>query len=146
MATVTLGNVSHTALMSDPETGVRTRYASTNINRSTTVVHTPEDGLFAQMRDVISLWHHESDQPPAWIESDDPDLASALRKHFGCGERPEDWENDVTGPPASVVVDERAVQQAVAAGDAETESSIGITEEDVADLSSLGTQEASTDV
>ena len=108
MATVTLGNVSHTALMSDPETGVRTRYASTNITQSTTVLHTPEDSLFAQMRDVINLWHHESDQPPAWIEGDDPDLVSAMRKHFGCGERPEDWENDITGPPATVVIDERA--------------------------------------
>lgn len=108
MATVTLGNVSHTALMSDPDTGLRTRYASTNITRSTTVVHTPEESLYAQMRDVINLWHHESDQPPAWIEGDDDDLVSAMRKHFGTGERPEDWENDVTGPPASVAIDERA--------------------------------------
>jgi hypothetical protein len=108
MATVTLGNVSHTALMSDPDTGVRTRYASTNIAQSTTILHTPEDGLYNQMRDVINLWHHESDQPPAWIEGDDPDLVSALRKHFGTGEQPHDWENDITGPPASIVIDERA--------------------------------------
>jgi hypothetical protein len=113
MATVTLGNVSHTALMSDPDTGVRTRYASTNITQSTTVLHTPEDGLYNQMRDVINLWHHESDQPPAWIESDDEDLASALRKHFSTGARPEGWENDITGPPATVVVDERAAAAAL---------------------------------
>jgi hypothetical protein len=124
MATVTLGNVSHTALMSDPDTGVRTRYASTNITQSTTILQTPEDGLYNQMRDVINLWHHESDQPPAWIEGDDPDLVSALRKHFGTGEQPQDWENDITGPPASVVIDERAAGTVLGGLKAEAEADI----------------------
>ena len=139
MASVLLGNISHTALMSDPDTGARTRYASTHIDQSTTILNTPEEGLFAQMRDVINLWHHESDQPPAWIESDDPDLASALRKHFGCGERPDDWENVVTGPPTSIVVDERAGQDAATSDAANPEMGVAtdLTQGDVADLSTL---------
>jgi hypothetical protein len=145
VATVTLGNVSHTALMSDPDTGVRTRYASTNIVRSTTTMHLPEPNLRGQLNSVANLWHHESDRPPAWVESDSEILTLALRDEFDCGGRPDDWENDITGPPATVAIDERAAQQAAAAGEAETESSIGVTAADVADLTSLGAQEPATD-
>lgn len=94
--------------MSDPETGVRTRYLSTNIDQSTTMMNIPSENLYEQMRDVINLWHHESNSDPAWIEGDDDDLISALRKHFHCGARPDDWENSVTGPPTTEIIDERA--------------------------------------
>jgi hypothetical protein len=100
MASVTLGNVSPTALITDTETGEKTRYRYTNIGQTSTFASSPEPDLFSQMRDIINVWKHESDKPPAWVEADDEALASALRQHFGCGARPEDWEHVITGPPA----------------------------------------------
>lgn len=101
MASVSLGNLSHTPVITDPETGARTRYRSTNVTQSTTIMHLPAESLYDRMHDVVNLWGHSSDQPPAWVESDDEPLATALRQHFGCGPRPEDWENVITGPPAT---------------------------------------------
>ncbi len=101
MPSVMLGNVSHTSVITDPETGAKTRFRSTNIKQSTTMVNVVPDSLFEAMRDVINVWTQESDQPPAWVESDDPDLAEALRKHFHTGAKPEGWEHIITGPPAS---------------------------------------------
>jgi hypothetical protein len=112
MPSVLLGNVSHTALMSDPETGVRTRYASTHIEQSVTMMNTVGEGLFGAMNDVINLWRSESDQPPAWVESDSEPLAAALREHFGCGAKPEQWDIVITGPPNMVPVEEEVVPSA----------------------------------
>lgn len=58
------------------------------------------------MQAVINMWRHESDQPPAWIESDSEPLAAALREHFGCGEKPDDWEIIITGEPRLELIDE----------------------------------------
>jgi len=99
MPSVTLGNISPIAVITDPDTGQKTRHRFTNIEQSTCYMGLVEPDLFGQMREVINLWREQSDQPPAWLESDDADLADTMRKHFGCGERPVDWVDNVTGPP-----------------------------------------------
>jgi hypothetical protein len=104
MPSVTLGNVSHTALITDPETGVKTRYRSTHIEQTVEQINNLPEGLFDAMKAVVDLWRHESDQPPAWLESDSDPLAAALREHFGCGPKPEGWEIVITGPPALVPI------------------------------------------
>lgn len=108
MASVMLGNVSHTALITNPETGEKTRYRSTHIEQSVTQVGSLPESLFDAMNAVINLWRHESDQPPAWVESDSEALAAALREHFGCGPMPEGWEIKITGPPQLEPIQEPA--------------------------------------
>lgn len=98
MASVQLGNVSHIVVKKDPNTGAKVVTHSAHIRKSTTSVHNLPPGLFAAMRDTINIWGNESDQPPAWLESDDPALEAALREHFGCGPRPDDWVHDIGDP------------------------------------------------
>ncbi|HEY2088694.1 MAG TPA: hypothetical protein VGH54_22065 [Mycobacterium sp.] len=43
--------------------------------------------LDSALRDIIhtdGLWRLHSTNPPTWVESDDPELAEAIAKHFGC--------------------------------------------------------------
>jgi hypothetical protein len=43
--------------------------------------------LDSAIRDIIhsdGLWQIHSTRPPAWVESDTPELAEAIAKHFGC--------------------------------------------------------------
>ena|SRR5437660_418703 len=108
MPDVALGNVSVIAMIGDPETGLRTKHRYTNIEQSTCNMHIPPDrDLFQSLRDVVNLWQDQSDEPPAWLEvPDDTEMEAVLRKHFGCGARPDDWENIVTGPPLMVPVED----------------------------------------
>jgi hypothetical protein len=99
---VSLGNVSPIALITDPDTGLKTKGRWGNIQQSTCNMRVHEDDFFKSLGAVVNLWSHESDQPPAWVDSDDPDLTAALRKHFGCGGKPEDWQDIITGPASLV--------------------------------------------
>ena len=41
-------------------------------------------------------WTAHSSAPPAWVESDDPDLEAALADHFGCPVgQPADWTDRI---------------------------------------------------
>lgn len=106
MPSVTLGNTSHTALITNTETGEKTRYKSAHIQQSVTMTGSLPDNIFAAMQAVINMWKHESDQPPAWVDSDSEPLAAALREHFGCGKKPDDWEIVITGEPRLELVEE----------------------------------------
>jgi len=100
-----LGNTSAIAVITDPETGVKTRHRFTNIEQSTSSLSIAEPDLFGQMRDVVNLWRDMSDAAPGWIESDDEALTAALRAHFQCGARPADWEHVINGPPATKLIE-----------------------------------------
>lgn len=64
-------------------------------NRVTTVPIYDEDLLADRMRTIThpdGLWPSESSAPAAWVESDDPELETALAEHFGCPiGQPDDW-------------------------------------------------------
>lgn len=100
MPTIELGNVSVISMVTDPETGLQTRYRANHIDQSVTTMSIPPDrNLLGILQDATNLWSHQSDAPPAWVScSEDPDLEAILQKHFGCGGRPDEFEVIVTGP------------------------------------------------
>ena len=57
MSDVALGNVSVIAMITDPDTGLRTKHKYSNITQSTTNMHIPADrDLFETLRDAVNLW------------------------------------------------------------------------------------------
>jgi hypothetical protein len=47
------------------------------------------------MDDVIEGWYWHSSENPAWVESDNEELAESLASHWGCQiSRPLNWEGD----------------------------------------------------
>jgi hypothetical protein len=106
MPHVMLGNTSAIAVITDPETGQKTRYRWANVVRTTDQCTIVEPDLLGQMTDVRNLFRDRSDQPPAWVESDDEALTTALRAQYGCGGRPDDWTDEVTGAPNMVLIEE----------------------------------------
>lgn len=104
MPDIALGNISPISMITDPATGLRTKYRVDHIMQTTTFMHVPPDrDLFGVLRDVSNMWANESDSPPAWVDcTEDPELQSILCKHFSCGPRPEDWENVMVGDVPSL--------------------------------------------
>jgi len=46
-----------------------------------------------QLSFVTSVWPMHSDKPPAWVESDDPQLQGFFASQYGCREgRPKNWK------------------------------------------------------
>lgn len=86
MATVRLGN--HHAL--DNMRPVR--------GEQVTTIHIPDDDShedrLRNITDVNGLWPRIASGPPAWVDSDDPELAQALAEYFECPV----GEPDMTAP------------------------------------------------
>lgn len=108
MPHIELGNISPIEMITDPETGLRTKYRFTNIEQAITSFAVPGGrDLLTLLTEVNSAWAAHSDQPPVWVTcSDDLDLQDILRKHFATGERPEGWDIVVTGPSVAVPVED----------------------------------------
>lgn len=103
MPTIELGNISVISVITDPETGVQTKYRANHIDQSVTTMAIPSDrDLMSILRDATNLWSHQSDAPPAWLRCDDPELESILRRHFNCGAPPEEFPILISGPPLLV--------------------------------------------
>lgn len=67
-------------------------------NRVTTLV-IPDDlttnEAVRTVTDPDGAWGYHSTQPPAWVESDNSDVADQLAAHFTCPVgRPADWKDD----------------------------------------------------
>lgn len=66
--------------------------------RRITTAHIPADRTlaeaFADITHPRGVWAHHGAGKPAWVESDNPALETLLHSHFGCGERPDGWEED----------------------------------------------------
>jgi hypothetical protein len=101
MPTVQLGNVAvREVIGADPDgTPIHRRYRG----QSTTTITLPQDEEGwthdERVRTVAhedGHWRAHSSQPPAWVESDDPDLASAFAEHWGCPVgRPSGWVDQI---------------------------------------------------
>jgi hypothetical protein len=105
---IALGNVSVISMVTDPETGLRTRYRANHIDQSITHMAIPPTwNLLETLTAVTNLWNSESDAPPAWLSCpEDPELESILQKHFNCGGMPEEgFEVQITGEPLLVPMD-----------------------------------------
>lgn len=82
------------------------RYRPLGDHRVTTIAFPSERSFVDALREVTDprgVWAAHSDEPPAWVASDDPELEAALARHFGC-ERgaPKDVEAayyTASGPP-----------------------------------------------
>lgn len=100
MPTIELGNISVISMITDPNTGMRTKYRANHIDQSITHISIPPSwNLLETLGGVTNLWNSESDAPPAWVRcSEDPDLEGMLAKHFSCPVgQPDDWEIRITG-------------------------------------------------
>lgn len=57
-------------------------------NRVTTVQYPAQRTLAERFADITDpregLWRHHSDQAPAWVESNDDQLAALVAEHYGC--------------------------------------------------------------
>lgn len=61
-------------------------------NRVTTMALN-EPSLAANVAHVERFWGGESDEPPAWVESDSDALEAVLADHYGCPRgRPKSWK------------------------------------------------------
>jgi hypothetical protein len=97
MPLVRLGNVAVREVVgADPDgTPIHRRYTG----QSTCIITLPEDDdgwtHEERVRTVTHTdghWAAHSSAPPAWVESDDADLAETFAEHFGCPiGRPTDW-------------------------------------------------------
>jgi hypothetical protein len=66
----------------------------TDLGQQVTTASPPEDvSTDEQVLAVAAFFAHQSTKPPAWVESDDPELAAACAEHFGCPVgSPENWK------------------------------------------------------
>lgn len=125
MPTIELGNVSVISMVTDPETGMRTRYRANHIDQSITTMHIPTTwNLLEILSSVTNLWNSESDAPPAWVVcSEDQDLEGMLAKHFSCPTgRPDDFDVQISGESLLVPMDEgipNSYSETEAGGDGE---------------------------
>lgn len=100
MPTVMLGNESVLEpYKPDPGTDVTKTRARNDLGRRTTTMSLNEvDGADNPSRAMnlamlTRLWPLHSDQPPAWVDGDDPLLVSLIADHFGCEQgRPKSWK------------------------------------------------------
>lgn len=80
---VSAGTKNPIDLISDPDTGLKTKYRYPNIRHTVTNLGLVPEGLFDRMRDFINLWQHTSDDPPTWISCpESPVLEAALKDHY----------------------------------------------------------------
>jgi hypothetical protein len=92
MATVWLGNRSAVEVTyPEDEDGTRLAPVRTVLppaKRCTTVEIPAGWSLMETMTTLLhptgGTWVHHADEPPAWVASTDPALASALAAHWGC--------------------------------------------------------------
>lgn len=61
-----------------------------------TTINVPDGTPFLEALTTVvarnGVWNYHSDEPPAWVESNDAELESAIAKHYGCAiGMPEDW-------------------------------------------------------
>jgi hypothetical protein len=105
---IELGNVSMISMITDPATGVRTKYRANHVDQTITTINLPMGrDLLTALQEINAVWAAESDAPPAWVScSDDPDLEALLKRHFSCGDRPDDYEIVITGPSLLVPMEE----------------------------------------
>lgn len=91
--TVAAGTSNPIDLITDPDTGLRTKYRYPNIQETVTNLALMPEGLFDRLRDFINLWQHISDEPPTWISCPESEaLEAALREHYKTGAMPDGWE------------------------------------------------------
>jgi hypothetical protein len=106
MPSLVLGNTAPIeAIKVDEGSDEVVRHPRPDLGNTTTVFSPAEHLGLGQILTLVSSVYasHHSDDPPAWVESDDPGLADALAREFDCPVgRPDDW---VEGVPA---VDEDA--------------------------------------
>lgn len=100
MPTVLLGNESVTEpykpdegtdeTLIRPRADLGRRVTAMNLNE-VDGVDNPSRGMNLTL--AIRFWAQHSDQPPAWVESDDDLLAALIADHYGCElGRPENWK------------------------------------------------------
>jgi hypothetical protein len=96
MAIIALGNSAVIeAVKTDETTDAIERVARPDLGQQVTTFNVPDNvGIGEALQTVAKVFaSHHSDEPPAWVESDDEDFASALSKQFNCPiGRPNDWE------------------------------------------------------
>jgi hypothetical protein len=102
MPEVRLGNVAVREVIGADHDGapIHRRHSG----QSTTVIHLPSDEENwthdERVRTVVhddGHWRAHSSKPPAWVESDDPQLQAELAAHFGCPiGRPSGWTDQIT--------------------------------------------------
>lgn len=65
--------------------------------QTTSVVFMDEDDLDTRMRTLThedGVWVRHSTEPPAWVQSDDEELETAIAAYFNCPVgRPNDWRD-----------------------------------------------------
>lgn len=101
MPIVQLGNVAVREVIGADDDGapIHRRYSG----QSTTEISLPadEEGWThdERVRTVAhedGHWRAHSSKPPAWVESDDPELEAAFAEHFGCPVgRPAGWFDQI---------------------------------------------------
>lgn len=135
--TVALGNVAPVDYLTDPETGLKTKYTYPGLRHTVTEVTLQPDDLFSQMRDLLNVWAQMSDAPPSWITCpDSPMLESVLRENFKAkqaegwtGVPAEDWAFDIDPEHDSVLGRIKAEEDLVVPG--ESAEAAALTPEDV---------------
>jgi hypothetical protein len=86
--TVAAGTKNPIDLISDPETGLKSKYRYPNIRHTVTNIGLVSESLFDRMRDFINLWQHTSDDPPTWISCpEDALFEAAIKQHYGSHRR-----------------------------------------------------------
>lgn len=99
--TVALGNVAPVDYLTNPETGLKTKYTYPGLRATVTNVTPQSDGAIDQARDVLNCWAQMSDEPPSWVSCpESPLLEAMLIDHFK-SKQPEGW----TGEAGEVVFD-----------------------------------------
>lgn len=99
--TVAVGTINPIDLVSDPETGLKTKYRYPNIRATVTNLTLQPEGLFDQLRDFINLWQHTSDDPPTWVSCpESPIFEAAVKEHYKITADPPDPDD-----PDAVIFD-----------------------------------------
>lgn len=97
MAIIVLGNTAPIEATKVDDTTDVVRVSRSDLGNTETVFDVPDNvGVGEALSTISSVFaSHHSDEKPAWVESDDDVIASAIARQFDCPVgRPDEWTKD----------------------------------------------------